>query len=278
MGTILRHTISTLKQSGIYHRLRSSPLYELYLGLKDGELARAIDREANFYRNILAGFQANDLIFDIGAHIGNKVDTFLKIGARVIAVEPDKNNQAILRQRFQQRRLKPRPVIIVCKAAGATIGVEKMLVCAPGSVFNTLSSKGAELLGNADNLNPLQTGPFRYVETRPVEITTLDQLIDEYGMPALIKIDVVGFELEVMRGLHRCVPCLSFEIGLPEFRQELLACIGILSGLSPDGRFNYTWDRRNGLTLDGWVDAQEFLHILDSCRCGPLEVFWISSR
>ena len=274
MSAAIQDAISRLKRSAVYHRLRVSPLHDLYLNMKDRKLAKSREREADFYRGILNRFESNDLVFEIGANVGDKVDTLLRGGARVVAVDPDENNQAIMQQRFLRYRFKPKAVTIVGKAVGATAGIATMLVCAPGSVFNTLSKKGACILGDADYCNAQSMDQLQYQEKRIVETTTLDDLIDTYGVPALIKIDVVGFELEVIQGLHRPVPCLSFEISLPEFRQELLQCIEILGRLSPRGQFNYTWDHRNGLVLDDWIDTQKFVRVLEDSGEGPLEVFW----
>jgi hypothetical protein len=117
---------------------------------------------------------------------------------------------------------------------------------------------------------------FRYQKI--VETTTLEHLIDTFGPPCFVKIDVVGFELEVLQGLRRCVPLLSFEIDLPEFRHELLQCIEILGGLSLRGLFNYSWDRRNGFCLRRWLDAESFVQVLESCGEGPIEIYWRTPR
>ena len=266
--------MSLLKKSGIYHRLRASFVYDLYLTLTNGKLLKDRNREAAFYRAVLNGFKRGDLIFDIGANIGDKTDTFLRLGARVVAVDPDDHNQNVLRQKFFRYRIRPKPVMIVGKAVGANVGVETMQVCAPGSVFNTLSKKGARILSGATNRPKQLSDAIEYKEKTIVETTTLDHLIEAYGLPFFIKIDVVGFELEVLQGLHRSVPCLSFEISLPELRKELLQCADLLGRLSSSGRFNYTWDRRNGLALGDWLDLQGFLPVLESCGDGALEVFW----
>jgi FkbM family methyltransferase len=266
--------LSILKNTGIYHRLRASFVYDLYLNLTKRKLLKDRDREAAFYRDLLDGFKPGDLIFDIGAHIGDKTDTFLRLGAQVVAVDPDEHNQAILSQKFLKYGIRPKPVIIVSKAVGAKVAVETMLVCAPGSVFNTLSKKEAGFLSGAKNRPDQSLDTIEYTEKKTVETTTLDHLIEAYGLPFFIKIDVVGFELEVLQGLHRSVPCLSFEIGLPVSRQELLQCVDILGGLSSCGRFNYTWDRRNGFALDSWLEVQAFLRVLDGCGDGPIEIFW----
>jgi len=276
MNTTKQTFMSILRRSGIYHRLRTSVIYDLYLSLTNTKPLKDRKREVEFYRTLLNGFKPGDLIFDVGANIGDKTDSFLRLGARVVAVDPDDRSQAILRQRFLRYRMNPKPVTIVGKAVGSKVDTEIMLVSAPGSVFNTLSKKEASLLSEASHRPAQRSDCIEYIGEITVGTTTLDGLIEEFGLPFFIKIDVVGFELEVLRGLHCALPCLSFEIGLPESRQELLQCVSILGGLSSSGRFNYTRDRRDGLTLDRWMDIQAFLQVLRDCRDGPIEIFWKS--
>jgi len=272
-----RDLSSIVKQNSIYQRLRISPIYDLYLALTKRRVIKARGRELDFYRMTLDGFEPGGLIFDIGANVGDKVDVFLKMGARVVAVDPDEGNQAILRDRFHRYRMTPRPVTIVGKAVGAKAGNEQMWVYGPGSLFNSLSEKSPGILDGTKKRSGHLLDAYQFKEKRIVATTTLDQLIETYGLPAFIKIDVVGYELEVLQGLHCPVPCLSFEIEVKELRKELIQCIEILGGLSSRGRFNYTCDRRNGLALDQWLDFGPFWRLIDGidgCSEGCLEVFW----
>ena len=65
------------------------------------------------YRRFL---QAGDLAFDIGAHVGNRVRIFRRIGARVIAVEPQPDFVAVL------RLLYGRDPDVVIEASGVAAG------------------------------------------------------------------------------------------------------------------------------------------------------------
>ena len=277
MHATKRHFSSILKQHSIYHRLRVSSVYDLYLALMKNQVIKARDRELDFYRTTLDGFKPGDMIFDIGANVGDKVDVFLKMGARVVAVDPDERNQEILRDRFHRYRMTPKPVTIVGKAVGKRVGNEAMWVYGPGSVFNSLSEKSPGILDETKKRSGHLLDAYAFKGKRIVGTTTLDQLIDTYGLPSFVKIDVVGYELEVLQGLHCPVPCLSFEIEFAELRQESMRCIEILGGLSSRGQFNYTCDRRNGLVLNQWLDFQPFRRLvngLDGCSEGCMEVFW----
>ncbi len=69
------------------------------------------------------------------------------------------------------------------------------------------------------------------VATREVPVTTLDAAIGKFGVPQYCKIDVEGFELEVLTGLSRAIPVISFEYHLRrDGASQALACIDYLSG------------------------------------------------
>src|ERR1022692_4690606 len=107
---------TTLRGIGLYHRVKASALYHIYWSIADSSLIEAGRREAAFYHNLLVGFQQGDLLFDFGANHCSKTGTFLKLGARVVAVEPDESNQEILKEKFLRYRLFRKPVVIVSKA------------------------------------------------------------------------------------------------------------------------------------------------------------------
>ena len=146
-----------------------------------------------------------------------------------------------------------------------------MWIDTPGGAMNTLSQKWAETLRADDRRfgHKLSFGYWREVET-----ITLEQLIAEQGSPFFIKIDTEGHELNVLRGMVRPVPYLSFEVNLPEFRPEGLESIQVLGRLAPNGRFNFVRDCRQGLVLDQWLSKEEFSTIMDSCTDESIEVFW----
>ena len=264
----------TLQRAGLYHRVRTSSVHELYWKIagKRGILAR--EKELDFYRQVLTELRPGDLIFDIGANEGFKTDLFLRLGARVVAVEPDETNQSILREKFLRFRLVRRPVEIVGKAVSDNCNLETMWIDGPGSAVNTLSQKWATALNANKARHAHEHCGLDFARQRAVETTTIEQLISAYGVPRFIKIDVEGYELKVIRGLRRPVPCLSFEVNLPEFRSEGLQCVEILGRLAGGGKFNYAVDCEQGLALERWLEADEFLVVLGQCTESTIEVFW----
>ena len=258
------------------HRLQSSFVRRVYWAFAKREALVSRQREENFYRQLLVGLQRDNLIFDIGANRGDKTDVFLKLGARVVSVEPDDACRAILRDRFLQYRFRPCPVTLVGKAVSDKTGTERMWIDGPGSAVNTISRKWAnELKEHKESFKHGHCG-LDFSRSEQVETTTVEELMKLHGVPYFIKIDVEGHELSVLRGMQRHVPCLSFEVNLRVFRDEGIECVQVLRRLQ-DGCFNYTADCSSGLALKEWLGAEEFCAVLRSCADESIEVFWKSN-
>jgi FkbM family methyltransferase len=264
-----------LKRMGLYHRVRASSAYGLYWRCADASLLKDRGLEVNFYRSVLAGFKRGDTIFDVGANLGHKTDIFLRLGAEVIAIDPDPTNASILEQSFLRYRLSRKPVTIVSKAVSDRSAVATLYLDEPGSAKNTLSAKWVDILRHDATRFGHTMG---FGETRQVATTTLEDLIKTHGSPFYIKIDVEGHEPEVLRGLWRPVPWISFEVNLPEFRNEGLRCIELLRNLSTTGRFNYVVDCKTGIVLPKWLGPDQFAATFKSCMEKSVEVFWTSDR
>ena len=143
------------------------------------------------------------LAFDIGAHVGDRISAFRALGARVVALEPQRPLYRVLRL-LHGRDTK---VVLIRSAAGRAPGDATFHINSANPTVSTLSdafvtaSKGAK---------GWEGQVWDRSETVPV--TTLDALIAEHGLPDFIKIDVEGFEADVIAGLSHPAPALSFEI------------------------------------------------------------------
>lgn len=260
-----------LKNAALYQRLKASQLYELYWRMVDRSIIDERDSELAFYRRTLEGMRPGALIFDIGANQGYKVDIFLRLGAEVVAVDPDEANQVVLRDRFQFLRWKRCPVSIVPKAVSSEAGVVSFWVDEPGSAKNTMSSKWVEALQHDRERFGTE---LAFAAERKVEATTLEALMVEFGVPFFVKIDVEGHELGVLQGMRRPVPYLSFEVNLPEFLDEGVQCIERLQQVSAQSRFNYAGPKiGEGLRLADWVDAATMAREIARTADRTVEIF-----
>lgn len=195
-------------------------------------------------------FWRNDLVFDIGANMGNRVRPFLQIGAKVIAVEPQKSCWKHLKNEFGNK------ITIVKKGCGAREEVKDFYI----SETNVLSSFSTEFIKATQGE---RFSDHEWKEKDEVELTTLDNLIQQFGIPQFIKIDVEGFEPEVLKGLSHKVPYISFEYIVPELRKNALLCIEMLSAINPGATFNYSMGESLVLAGD-WLGKEEILNMISS--------------
>ena len=143
-----------------------------------------------------------DLVFDIGAHVGDRIGAFSRLGCQVIAVEPQPPLVALLR-RFYGRSAGVRIEPVAIAAAPGTI---ELLVNSANPTLTTASPAFVAAAGNAKGW-----GNERWEHRLRVPAVTLDQLIERYGQPSFLKLDVEGFEAEALAGLSRRLQALSFE-------------------------------------------------------------------
>ncbi len=196
--------------------------------------------------------QPGDLAFDVGANVGSRTRVFLQLGAEVVAVEPEKKCARVLFASFYH---DPH-FHLVNKALGATDGQREMMVSTPHLSGGTLSQSLIDALVRSEQI----WREDLWQETRRVSVTTLDSLIAKYGVPSFVKIDVEGFEHEVIRGLSRPIAALSFEF-LPAHLEPALQTINNLQRFGPI-RLNYAIEERFEWMLDRWVTPEEMIPIL----------------
>ncbi len=201
-----------------------------------------------FYRSIL---NPGDLCIDVGAHVGTRARSMRAVGATVVAVEP----QAFFARYL--RRTLPRDIVLVEAALGATDTMADMAVSSRHPTVSSLQSAFVEQADRAPGF-----AHVRWDSAQRVIMTTLDSLISTHGVPRYIKIDVEGYELEVLSGLSRPIDMISVEY-LPEFRELSHAVIDRLEALGPY-RFNPVVGERAGFAWSDWRDGASARAWLDS--------------
>lgn len=208
-------------------------------------------RAARMARMYSLFLRRGDLFFDIGAHIGSHVAILLRLGARVIAVEPHPGCVKILRLLYGRN---PRAIII----PGAAAGAEGERTLYAGLFSPTLSSLFPDWI-NAVKDAPGFSGS-RWEEKYAVRTTTLDRLIDQYGEPVFCKIDVEGGEFEALQGLSRTLRAVSFEY-IAAVIERAVPCLDYLGGLG-DYEFNWTPGEGRPFGSSSWLGPGEMKDML----------------
>jgi membrane glycosyltransferase len=196
---------------------------------------------------LYGGFvKSGDLVFDVGAHVGDRVAAFRKLGARVVAVEPQPAIIKVLRVLYG----RDRAVEIEPQAVGRSAGTLDLKL----NLANPTVSTASQAFVQAAHGAPGWEGQA-WTRTIRVPVTTLDALIARHGMPVFIKIDVEGFEAEALAGLTRAVPALSFEFTTIA-RDVAMACIARCCALGY-ARFNAALGESQAFVHPGWRSGQE---------------------
>ena len=213
---------------------------------------RLRDHFANF-------ISPGDLVFDVGANVGDLTHVFLKLGSSVICVEPQPYCIEILKKRFGGNP----NVTIVEKGLSSKAGRLSFFVSSRNHATSTFSDEHGQITQFQKRI---------WDKTIDVPVTTLDTLVEKYGRPTFCKIDAESFEFQILKGLNSKIPSLSFEF-TQEFLDNASKCAQHLALLG-DVKFNYSLYTGYRLASDRWLTHDQLFDKLESGRspslCGDI--------
>lgn len=196
--------------------------------------------------DVINFFAPGDIYFDVGAHKGNKADLYLDKGYECVLIEPQPELVEYLLNKYKNNSF----VHVVPKGLGKEIDILEMSISSTEPTLSTFSEewKLGRFVGST------------WDQKRNIQITTLDFLIKRYGNPRYIKIDVEGYELDVLRGLSSKVGIISIEF-TSEYINNALKCISYLDELGYS-KFNLSLGEKHSFELDKFVQRDEIIAIL----------------
>jgi FkbM family methyltransferase len=226
--------------------IQSSPIYKSFQGLwqrfKFSGLSVEDECRSRFYAQFI---RPGCLVFDVGANLGNRSKTFLQLGANVVAFEPQASCGILLAKMFRRnRRFR-----LVKKALGPTEEGAVMFV----SDSHTISSLSKGWIDAT--MRSGRFASYRWAGRQEVDVTTLDVAISTFGFPSFIKIDVEGFEYEVLKGLSHPIDSLSIEV-TPEYIQDTYRCLHLLEDLG-EFQFQFSFGESMRFALPLWISNAE---------------------
>ena len=211
------------------------------------------ERSLESYRPFI---KRGDLVFDIGANQGRKTYIFRKLGAKVVAVDPLFAWRDEFVPEFYWKWGQDPDVQVVAKA----VSKEPVVVLHINKFMPWISSGHTAWM--TESAHSVKAGQVYYAPKslikRTVQTITLDGLINIYGIPAFIKIDVEGAEDEVVQTLTTPVRALNMEFHqdwIPERAMRHMDELG-------EYRWNYCLNNVGAFIRDQWTDSKNLMHYL----------------
>lgn len=252
---LLKNSIMSLKLKPIVKTImislmiKSKNRYIIKLGSKISKFIELQYMDFLFYSKFI---KPGDLCFDIGANLGNKTETFLRLGADVISVEP----QSYCVNQLNKRFIGISNVKILNIAVGKSKCRKKIHICDEGYGMATISKKFMNLKKHA---------LFHWSDYEIINMSTLDELIELYGIPKLCKIDVEGYELEVIKGLSSKIQFISFESHIG-FIKEVEIIFKLLESRFGYFKVNFSLGEWSKFYNNSWERPDIILNIIDSIK------------
>ena len=250
-----------LKKIRLWDAIMYSNLYQKY---KYPKKFKKQKEEEKFYKFFLKSHPAkNDLIFDVGANIGSKSKIFSKLAKNIIAFEPSPKLFSFLQTKFRNTNVK-----VYNYALGTNVSKSFLYIVEENEAYNSLKKKHIITTVSSRGIATLDS-----VKKEKIKIEKLENFITKFGIPKYIKIDVEGYEYEVLKGMETVVPLLSFEVNLPEFLNESLKAIAYLQNISSNKYlFNFS-SSTNSFLENEFLSAEKAKFFLQKTDLSYLEIY-----
>lgn len=151
-----------------------------------------------------------DLIFDLGLHTGQDTEFYLKKGFRVVAIEANPLLVREAEQRFQ-REVESGQLILLNIGIGLAAGTFPFYVHRELSHWSSFDFEIGTTRGDYDIIE--------------VDMIPLSNVMEQYGVPYYVKIDIEGMDLIALKSLRAFSDrpkYVSAENGPPEMLREMV--------------------------------------------------------
>lgn len=209
----------------------------------------SFEKRKSFYSQFL---HKDDLYFDIGANLGNRVGPILELGVKVVAVEPQYECCEYLEKKFGK------DIHIVKKGLSDIVGMKKFY----RANFHTISTFSLDWIEAVKKSG--RFCDYKWDVGTMLEVTTLDELIKDFGIPTFIKIDVEGHEVHVLKGLSQKIKCISFEYTVPEKTVNAVECLNRIKTINNHVECNFSIGESMELASEKWLSYEEMMFVINS--------------
>ena len=214
-------------------------------------------KQVKFYNQFI---KKNDLVFDVGCNVGSRTKLFLNLGGKVVGFEPQEDLCNHLHGHLKRnRRFSLERTALGSKTGSAEINISD------AHVLSSMSKRWIEATQKSGRFDQ-----YSWNKTEKVSVSTLDEKIKTYGTPQFIKIDVEGYEFEVLKGLTRPINFISIEFTAEDIKNSQ-NCIELISNLG-EYLFNYSIGESLYFEKKSWKTRDQIECLLrkqcqDDSRC-----------
>ena len=214
-------------------------------------------KQVKFYNQFI---KKNDLVFDVGCNVGSRTKLFLNLGGKVVGFEPQED----LCNHLHGHLKRNRSFSLERTALGSEKGFAEIKI-SDAHVLSSMSNRWIDATQKSGRFDQ-----YSWNKIEKISVSTLDEEIKIYGIPQFIKIDVEGYEFEVLKGLTRPINFMSIEFTAEDLENSK-NCIELISNLG-EYLFNYsigeslTFEKKSWKTKDQ-IECLLRKQCLDDTRC-----------